>query len=66
MNIIPFVQSNPLGEYEDKLVDLYMADAALIKQSLTLFVAQLSGFLGWLIVFIATELKEIPHTQKIC
>jgi Fic family protein len=29
MNIIPFIQSNQLGEYEDKLVELYMADAAL-------------------------------------
>ena len=29
MNIIPFVQSSQLGDYEDKLVDLYMADAAL-------------------------------------
>lgn len=29
MNITPFVQSNQVGEYEDKLVDLYRADAAL-------------------------------------
>lgn len=31
MNIIPFIESNKLGEYEDKLVELYMADAALNK-----------------------------------
>jgi len=31
MNIIPFIPSNKLGEYEDKLVELYMADAALNK-----------------------------------
>ena len=31
MNIIPFIESNKFGEYEDKLVELYMADAALNK-----------------------------------
>ncbi len=29
MNVTPFVLTNQLGEHEDKLVDLYKADAAL-------------------------------------
>jgi len=71
MNIIPFLQSNQLGEYEDKLVDLYMADAALnqtipdsIRSSTEWLLRLVNCFYSNRIEGNSTHPKELLRTQE--
>jgi len=71
MNIIPFLQSNQLGEYEDKLVDLYMADAALnqtipdsIRSSTEWLLRLVNCFYSNRIEGNSTHPKDLLKTQE--
>ena len=71
MNITPFIQSNQLGEYENKLVDLYMADAALnqtipesIRSSTEWLLRLVNCFYSNRIEGNSTHPKDLLRTQE--
>jgi hypothetical protein len=56
MNIIPFIAPSELGEYQDKLIELYMADAAL-NQTIP---DSIRGSTEWLL-----RLNQVPPAEQV-
>ncbi|PCK09294.1 MAG: cell filamentation protein Fic [Alteromonadaceae bacterium] len=72
ISITPYLQADTLGEYQDKLLELYMADAALnktipesIRKSTEWLLRQVNCFYSNKIEGNPTHPKELLKTQEV-